>query len=151
MADEVGVANQVVDAVAHVGRKVQAQQPHGGPVAPQNLVAGVQDDAAVMQCPGGLPDLPHQTAITFPSFARLGPQPDNDREKLRPESPGRGRNGRTLFQRPVEVVEISQRDGQIKSQRPDEPPGRIAQPDSREERKRQPCSGIDEMRYPPIR
>ena len=73
MTDEIGISDQVVDALPHVGRKVQPQQPHARPVAPQNLVSGIQDDAAVVQCPGGLPDLPQQAPITLLAVPRLGP------------------------------------------------------------------------------
>ena len=82
---EIGIAKQVVEAVADIRGVAQAEQARGRRIEPHDFVVGIQDDAAVGERARALANLPQQPMIFLLAVAGLRTQLFDAREHLGPE------------------------------------------------------------------
>jgi hypothetical protein len=136
--DEVGVAQQIVDAVADVRDSIQAEEPCRRGIEPHDLVLGVENDAAVGERAGALADLTQQAVVLPFAVAGLGAQLVDAREDFRPKAAGlEQRHAAVAVERPIEQIQVTQRERQIQPGRAEQPPSGPAEPPAKQQRRRE--------------
>ena len=85
VSDEIRMSQQVVEPVADIGCRIEPEQPRRGRIEPQDLVIGIQDDAAVAERAGALAHLAQQPVIFLLAVARLRAHFVDARENLGPK------------------------------------------------------------------
>src|SRR5690606_12495368 len=129
IAHEIRVTDEIVDAVADVARGIETEQPRRRRIAPEDLVIGVQDDAAAAERAAALPDRAQQAVILLLTVARLDADLVDAREQLGPEPPRLDARQALLAEKDaVEQIDLPQHVRDVERERRDEPPADGTEP-----------------------
>src|SRR5690606_21306535 len=149
---KIRMPDEVVDAIADIPCRIEAEQRRRGRIAPEDLVLGFQNDAAVAKRARALPDLAQQAVILLLAVARLGANLLDARKELRPE-PARLEARRALLaeQHAIEHVNLAQHVRDVERERRREPPGDGAEPQAEQHGAAEPRGEQAKLRCPALR
>src|SRR5690606_10967499 len=136
----------VIDPVADIARRIEAEQARRSRIEPQDLVRGVENDSGIPQHAGALPDLAEQPVIFLLAAARLRADLVDAREHLGPKSPRlEARQTLLAFEDAVEEIDLTQNVRDVQAKRTGEPPAHAAEPRAEQQRDGEPGSQNPEL------
>src|SRR5690606_19199503 len=152
MPDEIRVADEIVEPIADVARRIEPEQARRRRVEPQDLVRRVQDDPRIAQHARALPDLAQQPVILLLAAAGLRPDLVDAGEHLGPETARlEARHALLALEDPVEQIDLPEHVREVDAERTHDPPAHAAEPRAEQQRDDEPGGQNPKLRYPALR